>query len=187
MTKTAASILAIVLLGACADTADSSLWDIFRFGKPKVEYKDVVVDKYSLAKRGDRYDAAGYSIAPEVYEIVASRATNKMLSDAPGIFADNRKAPLYLAETKKIDRFMPDDPDVAGKISKSIITNSQMFNLTTNEKQADYVLEGTLNNINTPEIPVVVYELTLYDKEGNKIDSWENSIRQVQNDDGSWW
>lgn len=184
MKKQSALFLAVFALSACSET--STLWDWFHSGN-EIEYKEVVVDKYSLAKRGDRYDAAGYTIAPEVYQIVASRATNKMLSDAPGIWADNKKAPLYIAETVKIDRFMPDDPDIAGQTSKTIIIGSKMFEMADKEDEAKYILKGTLNNVNTPEIPVIVYELTLFDAEGNKIDSWDASIRQIQNDDGSWW
>ncbi|MCQ2740886.1 MAG: hypothetical protein MJ210_02060 [Alphaproteobacteria bacterium] len=182
MKKQAAAILAVFMLGACSGTEG---W--FHSGDDEIEYKEVVVDRYSLAKRGDRYDAAGYTIAPEVYEIVATRATNKILSDAPGIWAEDKNAPLYITETVKRGRFMPDDPDIAGQASKTIITGSKMFNLADNEKEAKYILRGTLNNVNTPEIPVIVYELTLYDAEGNVIDSWDASIRQIQNDDGSWW
>ena len=62
-----------------------------------------------------------------------------------------------------------------------------MMKLVDDKSQAEYVLDGSINNINTPEQPVIKYEMTMYDAQGNKIKSWSDSMRQVQNDDGSWW
>ena len=194
MKKQIPLISALLLLSACA-TEDTSICKIFGWCyTPGPEYKEievrqeeVVVDGYSLAKRGDRYESASYVISPQVYGIIASRVTNDMLSDVPGLMACNKETPVYVAETKQIDRYLPDGPDAAGKAAREIIEGSQMFNLVDDKTKAEYVLEGVINNINTPEQPVIKYEMTMYDAQGNKIKSWADSMRQVQNDDGSWW
>ena len=144
-------------------------------------------DGYSLAKRGERYESAEYNVTPQVYGIVASRAVNKMLADAPAIFANNKNAPLFIEDTVYVDRYMPVSPDVAGKTAKEILHGSKMFNITDDREKAQYILKGMLNNVNTPEIPVFFYELKLYDNAGTLQGKWSDTIRQVQNDDGSWW
>ena len=35
--------------------------------------------------------------------------------------------------------------------------------------------------------PVIIYRMELMDKDGNQVGYWKDSIRQVQNDDKSWW
>ena len=188
MKKQIPLLSALLLLGACANTEDTTICKIFGWCyTPEPEYKEVVVEGYSLAKRSDRYDSASYVISPQVYGIIASRVTNDMLNDAPGIMPCNKETPVYLEETKQIDRYLPDGPDAAGKAAREIIEGSQMMKLVDDKSQAEYVLDGSINNINTPEQPVIKYEMTMYDAQGNKIKSWSDSMRQVQNDDGSWW
>lgn len=142
---------------------------------------------YNLAKKGERYEMTDYVVTPQVYAIVATRTVNKMLVDAPAIFAENKQAPLFIDDTVYIDRYMPISPDVAAKTVKDILHGSQMFNIVDNKENAKFVLSSSLNNVNTPEVPVFVYEIKLYDKDGKLHGSWKDSIRQVQNDDGSWW
>ena len=188
MKKQLPLLSALLFLSACANTEDTTICKMFGWCyTPEPEYKEVVVEGYSLEKRSDRYENASYVISPQVYGIIASRVTNDMLNAAPAIMAGNKDAKVYLAETKQIDRFLPDGPDAAGKAAREIIEGAQMFTLVDDKSQADYVLEGVVNNINTPERPVIMYEMTMYDAQGNKIDSWADSMRQVQNDDGSWW
>lgn len=160
---------------------------------PEVEQVDVAAEEvvvgsgYNLAKRGDRYDQANYIMTPQVYGIVASRVANKMLADTPGIFAENKNAPLYIADTVQIDRYLPDGPQTAGKAAKDILYGSKMFNIVTERDKAAFILESTVNNANTPEIPIIVYEMKLYNAKGELLGSWTDTIRQVLNDDGSWW
>ncbi len=149
--------------------------------------EDTVVETFSVAKRGERYEQATYNISPQVYGIVAGRAVNKMLTEVPALLAANKNAPLFIAETTLIDRYLPAEPDTAAKTAKEIIYGSQMFNLVDDRSKASYVLESSLNNVNTPEIPVILYELKLLDANGHQIGTWSDTIRQVQNDDGSWW
>ena len=64
---------------------------------------------------------------------------------------------------------------------------SQMIKIVDNIKDATHILKGRIGNINTPEIPVLKYSVSLHDKNNIIIDKWEDTMRQVQNDDGSWW
>lgn len=198
MKKQIVSAICLLMLTACSDVSSPTLCDMFGWCRSKynVKYVDAVTMEevsedealgYSLMKRGDRYDNAEYVISPQVYGIVATRATNKMLSETPAIFAPNKDASLFVADTVLIDRYLPDVPNSAGKTTKDILYGSKMFNIVDDKAKADYVLESSLNNVNTPEIPVIAYELRLLDNKGNLVGNWFDTIRQVQNDDGSWW
>lgn len=198
MKKQFVSALCLLALTACSDISSPTICDMFGWCRSKynVKYVDAVtmeevsVDEaegYNLMKRGDRYENAEYVISPQVYGIVASRATNKMLSETPGIMADKKDAALFVSDTQVIDRYLPEAPRSAGKATKDILYGSKMFNIVNDKTQADYVLESSINNVNTPEIPVIAYELRLYDNSGKLLGNWSDSIRQVLNDDGSWW
>lgn len=183
-------LLGVCILGltACGSRM-STLSDFFGWGDDDTGSAAVNGPNtgYRLAKRGDRYAAADYVISPQVYGIVATRAVNKMLAEAPAIFAADKDAPLYIAETTVIDRHLPEGSYAAGKTAKEILVNSGMFNIVDDESKAAFVLKSSLNNVNTPEIPVLLYRLELYDINGDLAGSWQDSLRQVQNDDGSWW
>ncbi len=152
-------------------------------------YNNVQVENqgYQLPKRGERYESANYVITPEVYGVLATRVAGKVLEDSPAIFANNPKAPVYVADMVQIDRYLPEGGYAAGQTAKNILVNSNMFNLVDNPDAADYVFESSLTNSNIPEVPVISYEMRLMDRNGNMLNSWSDTVRQVQNDDGSWW
>lgn len=198
MKKQVASVFCLLALTACSNISSPTLCDMFGWCRSKynVKYVDAVTmeeisaeeaEGYNFMKRGDRYDNAEYIISPQVYGIVASRATNKMLSETAGIVTDNKKNSLFISDTQIIDRYLPDGPLATSKATKDILYGSKMFNIVKDKTNADYVLESSVNNVNTPEIPVIAYELRLYDRQGKLLGNWGDSIRQVLNDDGSWW
>ena len=143
---------------------------------------------YQLPKRGERYENANYVITPEVYSILASRVAGKVLDDMPAILVNNPDAKIYLAETSQIDRYLPDSADAAGHAAREILVGSNRLNLVSSPSEADYILESSITNSNTPEVPVISYEMRLFEQStGNMLNSWMDTVRQVQNDDGSWW
>ncbi|MBR2921755.1 MAG: hypothetical protein IKC10_00380 [Alphaproteobacteria bacterium] len=142
---------------------------------------------YTLVKRSERYKDIEKNFSPNIYAILASRVADKFLKDIPGIFADVKNPSLYIDETVFGDRFMPANSDVATNTVKEIITASKMIKTVDDISKASHILKGRLSNINTPEVPVFKYSISLYDKDNKLIDKWSDTIRQVQNDDGSWW
>lgn len=174
------------MLGWCKSGYDVEYVDVQT--KEKIIYQDQVSNQgYQLPKRSDRYASADYVITPEVYAILASRVAGKVLDDTPAIFARNPQAPVYIADTVQIDRYLPDGPDTAGKTAREILVNSNMLNIVDSPDAADYILESSVSNANTPEMPVISYEMRLVDRAGNMLNTWADTVRQVRNDDGSWW
>ncbi len=212
MTKRLFCLLGVVLLSGCG-TASTTIFDMFTsdndgyYEQPAstVEHQElvvpdttyiadgvaatenVVVGKYNLVKRQERYDNADYTITSQDYWTVGMRASNSMLEEIPGIFAENKDAPVFVEETVVVDRYLPDGYYSAEKAFRYTVEGSKMFNLTPDKDKAHYVLKSYINNIGTPEIPVISYRIELFDKNNKKVGEWQENIRQVLNDDGSWW
>ena len=192
-------LISILLFSGCSNTPDSMLLSFLNRSKNSTDIKyseaeyvncednTATSSGYYLAKRGDRYAAADINITPQDYSVVASRTVNKMLSEVPALFATDKQAPLYIADMVQIDRYLPDGSYAAEKATKDILYGSKMFNITEDKEQAVYILQSSISNINTPEIPIIIYRMELYDAAGKKLKSWQDTIRQVQNDDRSWW
>ncbi len=211
MKKSLLAGMSLLALCACSEVRSPdlcSMTGLCRNPKPDVKYIDVRTEEkvnytetncgqpacvqqqgegYQLPKRGERYASADYVITPEVYSILASRVAGKVLEDSPAIFANYPNAPIYIADMVQIDRYLPDGPNSAGQTARDILVNSKMFNIVEDPNAAEYVFESSLTNSNTPEVPVISYEMRLMDRNGNMLNSWSDTVRQVQNDDGSWW
>lgn len=202
MKRTLVAGLSVLALSACSNVRSPDLCSMLGWcnAGPEVKYIDVRTEerinytngqydaqRYQLPKRGERYDSADYVITPDVYGILATRVAGKVLEDSPAIFANNPNAPVYVADMVQIDRYLPEGGTVAGQTAKNILVNSNMFNLVNDPNAADYVFESSLTNSNIPEVPVISYEMRLMDRNGNMLNSWSDTVRQVQNDDGSWW
>ncbi len=211
MTKRLFCLMSVVLLSGCGST-DTTIFDLVTddgyYEQPVTlsEHKElvipdtgaiehtapstsdnIVVGSYNLVKRQERYDNADYTITSQDYWTVGMRASNSMLEEIPGIFAENKDAPVFVEEMVVVDRYLPDGSYSAEKAFRYTVEGSKMFNLTTDKNKADYVLKSYINNIGTPEIPVISYRIELFDKNNKKVGEWQETIRQVLNDDGSWW
>ena len=142
---------------------------------------------YTLTKRSDRYKDVEETFSPNVYAILASRVANKVLADIPAIFAEAENPALYIEETVYGDRQLPATPDVTTTTIKEIIANADIIPVVDDINFATHILKGRIGNMNTPETPIFKYGVSLHDENNVMIDKWSDTIRQVQNDDGSWW
>ena len=82
---------------------------------------------------------------------------------------------------------MPDGIYSAARTTRDIIEGSKTFKVVNDMKEADYYLETVIDNAGTPEEPILVYKLILFDGKNNKINEWTETMRRVRNDDRSWW
>ncbi len=140
---------------------------------------------YRLPTPGSPYLANAPT--PETYAIAATRATNRMLDESGALYENNGSSFIYVTDLKKADRQLPDGVYNAAKTTKNIIKNSRTFKVVDNQEEADYILEPVIDNAGTPEEPVLVYKLILFDTDNNKAGQWTETLRRVRNDDGSWW
>lgn len=151
--------------------------------------EDVVVQQapqtYRLQTKTERYEER-IPVA-EIYAIPAERATNKFLDETRDIYEQNGSVFLYITALKKEDRRLPDGIYKAEQVTKKIIDGADVFKVVGDMKEADYILETSINNIGTVEDPIIEYKMILMDTDNKKINEWTEVIRRVYNDDHSWW
>lgn len=129
-------------------------------------------------------------ISPEVYSIAASRATTKMIDETGDLYFNKPQKPkLYISDVRKLNDKMPDGVYFARKVTNDIIEGSRNFVVVDAPEDADYQLELLINAIPTQyqNMPVLDYQLHLYNKDGVEINKWNATIKQLLNDDRSWW
>lgn len=127
------------------------------------------------------------TITPQVYAIAATRATNRMLDETTDIYENNATTFLYVTQPQILDDTLPDGIYYARKVTRDILSGSNNYKLVNNPDDADYILEAAVDNIGYEEDPVVEYSLILFDNQNNKVNQWSETVRQLKNDDRSWW
>lgn len=128
--------------------------------------------------------------APQLYSVVAARVTNKMLDQTTEIYERALPPKLYIMQIKKAGvEHIPDGFFYSRQVTKEIIEGSKTFVPVNTREEADYVLDIVVSRLNVKNVPgtVLQYKMTMFDKGNNEVGSWTEAIRQVQNDDRSWW
>ncbi|MDD4556650.1 MAG: hypothetical protein PHE89_04925 [Alphaproteobacteria bacterium] len=128
------------------------------------------------------------TVAPEVYSIVATRTVNRMLDDTKDFYEKPQPNRLYITETK-LEEDLPNGFYLSQAVTKNVIEASRTFDVVNNLKDADYYTETLIKKIQIDESssPIIQYKMMLFDMENNKINEWSETIRQLENDDRSWW
>lgn len=144
----------------------------------KNPYHSQIVDMKASNSKVNGGVAAKYS--PEAYDVVATRATNRMLQDTSAIY-DNANKTLYLKETKLLSSDLPYGANRLRSTTKDIISGSKTFDLVNNSNVADFVVDSSADwYVSETAAPALQYKLSMYDKSGRKINEWVEIIRQVQ-------
>ena len=128
------------------------------------------------------------TVTPQVYAIAATRVTNKMLDDTQNLY-QTQKPKLLIKKKKKMNTALPDGLFYADKVVYDIVNGSQNFVLVDKLDNADFQLNVQVDALvsSGDNAPIIIYHLALLDKDGKEIDSWSEDLRQLQNDDKSWW
>ena len=135
------------------------------------------------------YDQTNEMLLPDVYALAATRSINKMLDQSAEIYEKNPAPKIYITEFKKLSKSLPDGLYYAKNTTKQILDGSRTYVVVNNLNDADYYLETQIKEVRLEgsESPIIEYKIVLNDKENNKINEWTETIRQLQNDDKSWW
>ena len=146
----------------------------------KNPYRTDVVGMKTSTNKTDVKALADYS--PEVYMVVASRAANRMLQDTSAIYDSGKTRTLYLKDTKLLSKDLPYGSHRLKGVTKDIISGSKTFDIVNNSKNADFIAETSADWYVAPNntIPALQYTLTLFDKNGKKVNEWVEVIRQVK-------
>lgn len=130
-----------------------------------------------------------YNIDTKVYEIVARRTTNKLLDYTAPIYDTASRPTVFVGEAQVFDQDLPDGFAYCRKITKDMLENAKAFLVVNDPAEADYFADIDVETIllegNTT--PVIIYMLILSDHNGEVLQEWRETIRQVKNDDRTWW
>lgn len=129
------------------------------------------------------------TVSPEVYALIAARTTNRMLDETAEIYEQNPRPTLYIMQVKKSEEALPEGFYQARRETKEIIEGSKTFTVVSSLNEAQYYLEITISPIPLKDktVPGISYHLSLFTNQNAKVGEWAQMIKQVQNDDKSWW
>lgn len=141
---------------------------------------------YGYAPQTTAYET---NITPEVYGIVAKRTVNKMLDETAPLYEKAEAPTIFIRDVKIEDDRLPDGFFYANKLTRQLLENAHTFKVVNSKYDADYFLETEVDTVefkNSPT-PAIVYRVMLLDQRNGVIKEWKETIRQLKNDDKSWW
>ncbi len=125
----------------------------------------------------------------EAYVLVASRTVNKLLDETSEYYDKLPRPKIYVMSPEKQDENTPDGIYQARFETIKILEGSKTYTVVNNLNDADYYLKISAKPIVLPEknIQAISYHLALYSADNTPLKDWSQVIKQVQNDDKSWW
>lgn len=153
--------------------------DLIEVTVEKNPYRSEIVGNKSVSAQANEV-AVKYD--PEVYDVVATRATNRMLQDSAAIYDNGNKKNIYVKETRLLASDLPSGSHRLRGVTRDIIDGSKTFDVVNNLNNADYILETSADWYVAPNnsTPALQYKLSLYDNNNKKLKEWIEIIRQVQ-------
>ena len=84
---------------------------------------------------------------------------------------------------------LPDGFAYCRKITKDMLENAKAFLVVNDPEEEDYFVDIDVETVllEGNETPVIIYTLILSDYNGEVLQEWKETIRQVKNDDRTWW
>jgi len=144
----------------------------------KNPYRSEIVDMHTVGSKVDSSIAKKYS--PEAYNVVATRAINRMLQDTSALY-DNGQKRLFIQDTKLLSSDLPYGSNRLKTTAKEIISGAKVYDLVNNGNNADYILASSADwYVANGSTPALQYKLSMFDKAGKKVNEWIEIIRQVQ-------
>ena len=141
-------------------------------------YRSEIVNMQSTASKVAAGVAAKYS--PEAYNVVATRAANRMLQDTSSLYGNGTKT-VFLKDTKLLSSDLPYGSQRLKGTTKDIISGSKAYDIVNNANNADYILDSSADwYVTDAAKPALQYRLSMFEKSGRKINEWVEIIRQVQ-------
>lgn len=127
--------------------------------------------------------------APEAYALVAARTVNKMLDETSSYYDKLPRPGIYVMPTDVQTSEAPVGIYQAREETIQILKGSRTYTLVNNLNDADYYIKLSAKPIKlqNTDVPAISYHLALYSTDNTLLKEWSQVIKQVQNDDRSWW
>lgn len=161
-------------------SAPAAAEDLVEVTVERNPYRSEVVGMRSSSARVNAAAVAEYK--PEAYDVVATRATNRMLQDTAAVYDNGTRKTVYLKDTSLLSSDLPYGSHRLRGITKEIIDGSRTFDVVNNANNADFVVESSADWYVTSDnvMPALQYKLSLFDRNGRKVNEWVEIIRQVR-------
>lgn len=145
----------------------------------KNPYRSEIVNVQSPAARIGADVASKYS--PEAYNVLATRAINRMLQDTSAIYDNGRTKTVYLRDPKMLSSDLPYGSQRLKTVAKEIISGAKAFDVVNNSNNADFIIDSSADwYVTDTAAPALQYKLAMFDRAGRKVNEWVEIIRQVQ-------
>ena len=157
----------------------------------KGDYVDITVqkapygeEKVVAMQKSSAKVANGIAVkySPEVYNVVATRATNRMLQDTSAIYDNGKTRTVYVEDTELKSSDLPYGSHRLKGATKDLISGSNTFDVVNNSKDADFIIKTSADWYvsSNNATPALQYTLSLEDKNGKQVNEWVEVIRQVK-------
>ena len=182
----------VLILSGCQFSKDAQFRDYDEdfYNVPEASAGEDNLKAQSTKTEMQTVNFADIDIAPQVYAIAAARVTNKMLDETEALYFKKEKKPtLNIVAPQKLNDQLPDGFHYANKVTNDIIEGSKDYTLVDNPEEAEYSLQVLINALPYygSATPIIEYQMMLSDKDGKEVGVWSESIKQLKNDDKSWW
>ena len=129
------------------------------------------------------------TVSPEVYEVVATRITNRMLVETEDLYSGVLRPSIYVAEIQSIDGDFDNGFYLSRKIIQNLLIGTKHYKVANSKSVADYYLELMVfkHDVEYGMDKILEFKMTMYDKNNKKVQEFSELIKQVKNDDRSWW
>lgn len=145
----------------------------------KNPYRSEIVNVQSSAAKVSAGVASKYS--PEVYNVLATRATNRMLQDTSALYDNGATKTVYIKDTQLLSSDLPYGSQRLKGATKEIISGSKTFDVVNSANNADFILDSSADwYVSDATAPALQYKLAMFDRAGRKVNEWVEIIRQVQ-------
>lgn len=126
---------------------------------------------------------------PEAYILVANRTVNKMLDETSEYYDKLPRPSIYVMSPEKQDELTPEGIYQARLETIKILEGSKTYTVVNNLNDAKYYLKISAKAIALKDtnVPAISYHLALYSSDNTLLKEWSQVIKQIQNDDKSWW
>ena len=145
----------------------------------KTPYRSEIVDMQPVSAKASA-PAVATKYSPEAYNVVATRAANRMLQDSAALYGNGGKT-VFIKDTKVLSSDLPYGANRLKSTTKEIISGSKAFDVVNTVENADYILDSSADwFVTNNAAPALQYKMSMFDKSGRKVNEWVEIIRQVQ-------
>ena len=129
------------------------------------------------------------TVTPEVYEVIATRLTNRMLQETTDFYSGSTRPSVFVGEVTTQNGRVDNGFFLSRKIVNDIIAGSNTYQVVSAKKSADYylALEVIKPLLDQNSGKILQLKMTMYDRKNRPVKQFSEFMQQVKNDGNGWW